>query len=103
MWSRPRSPWGNSGLLVSPHSAPPNATRVFGTPANSSRNRPRRRTLGAHMATAREDIVAAARGDQPMDLVVRGAHLVNVFTAEIYPADIVIKDDRFAAVVRATR
>ncbi len=52
------------------------------------------------MATAREDIVAAARGDQPMDLVVRGAHLVNVFTAEIYPADIGIKDDRFAAVVR---
>jgi len=52
------------------------------------------------MPTSRENIVAAARGDQPLDLVVRGANLVNVFTAEIYPADIGIKDDRFAAVAR---
>jgi adenine deaminase len=52
------------------------------------------------MATAREPVVAAARGDQPMDIVVRGANLVNVFTAEIYPADIGIKGDRFAAVAR---
>src|ERR1700682_4434794 len=52
------------------------------------------------MPTAREHIVAAARGDEPMDLVVRAANLVNVFTAEIYPADIGIKGDRFAAVVR---
>jgi adenine deaminase len=35
-----------------------------------------------------------------MDLVIRGAHLVNVFTAEIYKADIGIKEDRFAAVAR---
>ncbi|WP_161493882.1 adenine deaminase [Virgibacillus necropolis] len=35
-----------------------------------------------------------------MDLVVRGAQLVNVFTAEIYPADIGIKEGRFAAIVR---
>jgi adenine deaminase len=52
------------------------------------------------MSPSREHIVAAARGDQPMDLVVRGANLVNVFTAEIYPADIGIKGDRFAAVAR---
>jgi adenine deaminase len=52
------------------------------------------------MPTPREQIVAAARGDQPMDIVVRRANLVNVFTAEIYPADIGIKGDRFAAVAR---
>jgi adenine deaminase len=52
------------------------------------------------MSSSREHIVAAARGDQPMDLVVRGANLVNVFTAEIYPADIGIKGDRFAAAAR---
>ncbi|MBV9359447.1 MAG: adenine deaminase [Chloroflexi bacterium] len=52
------------------------------------------------MSAEREQIVAAARGDQPMDLVVRGANLVNVFTAETYPADIGIKADRFAAVAR---
>jgi adenine deaminase len=52
------------------------------------------------MTTPREHIVAAARGDQPMDLVVRGANLVNVFTAEIYQADIGVKGERFAAVAR---
>jgi len=52
------------------------------------------------MTTQRTSLVAAARGDEPMDLVVRGASLVNVFTAEIYPADIGIKGDRFAAVAR---
>lgn len=52
------------------------------------------------MCSERKNIVAAARGDIPMDLVVRGAQLVNVFTAEIYTADIGIKGDRFAAVVR---
>lgn len=52
------------------------------------------------MPTPREPIVAAARGDQPMDLVVRRANLVNVFTAEIYRADIGVKGDRFAAVAR---
>lgn len=52
------------------------------------------------MNDERGEIVAAARGDVPMDLVVRGANLLNVFTAETYPADIGIKGNRFAAVVR---
>jgi adenine deaminase len=52
------------------------------------------------MATAREHVVSAARGDQPMDLVVRNVDLVNVFTAEIYRADLGIKGDRYAAVAR---
>lgn len=46
----------------------------------------------------RKHIVAAARGDEPMDLVIRNVQLVNVFTAEIYQADIGVKEDRFAAV-----
>lgn len=52
------------------------------------------------MRKTREHIVAAVGGDEPMDLVVRGAKLVNIFTAEIYKADIGIKEDRFAAVSR---
>jgi adenine deaminase len=52
------------------------------------------------MATPREHVVSAARGDQPMDLVVRNVELVNVFTAEIYRADLGIKGDRYAAVAR---
>lgn len=47
----------------------------------------------------RSQIVAASRGDIPMDLVIRGAQLINVFTAEMYQADVGVKNDRFAAVV----
>lgn len=50
--------------------------------------------------TPRAHVVSAARGDQPMDLVVRNVDLVNVFTAEIYRADLGIKGDRYAAVAR---
>ena len=50
--------------------------------------------------TPREHVVSAARGDQPMDLVVRNVDLVNVFTAEVYRADLGIKGDRYAAVAR---
>ncbi len=52
------------------------------------------------MTHSHKDVVAAARGDQPVDLVIRGASLVNVFTSEIYPADIGISHGRFAAVAR---
>lgn len=48
----------------------------------------------------KERIVAAARGDIPMDTVIRNVNLINVFTAEIYTADIGIKDNVFAAVAR---
>ncbi|WP_066190565.1 adenine deaminase [Gracilibacillus timonensis] len=47
---------------------------------------------------SRKHMVAAARGDEPMDWLIRGVNLVNVFTAEVYKADIGVKDDRFAAV-----
>lgn len=50
------------------------------------------------MTYSRKNIVAAARGDINMDLVIRRAKLVNVFTAEIYTADIGIKENRFSAV-----
>src|SRR5690606_252071 len=56
------------------------------------------KTMG--MQIDRHDIIAAARGDIPMDLVIRNVQLVNVFTAEIYQADIGIKEDRFAAIAR---
>jgi adenine deaminase len=52
------------------------------------------------MPTPREHVVSGARGDQPMDLVVRNVELVNVFTAEAYRADLGIKGDRYAAVAR---
>ena len=48
----------------------------------------------------RKHIVAAARGDERMDTVIRKTQLVNVFTAEIYTADIGIKEDRFSAIAR---
>ncbi|GGJ93970.1 adenine deaminase [Lentibacillus kapialis] len=46
----------------------------------------------------RKHIVAAARGDEQMDTVIREVQLVNVFTAEIYTADIGIKENRFSAI-----
>ncbi|GGP10335.1 adenine deaminase [Oceanobacillus neutriphilus] len=48
----------------------------------------------------REKIVSAARGDTNMDTVIREVNLVNVFTAEIYKADIGVKENRFAAVAQ---
>ncbi|MDW0108796.1 adenine deaminase [Sporosarcina aquimarina] len=48
----------------------------------------------------REQITAAARGDVKMDTVIEGVQLVNVFTAEIYQADIGIKENRFSAIAR---
>lgn len=50
---------------------------------------------------SREQLVAAARGDVPLDLAVLGVNLVNVHTAQVYPADIGILGDRFAFVMRA--
>ncbi|HLR59896.1 MAG TPA: adenine deaminase [Pseudogracilibacillus sp.] len=50
------------------------------------------------MNIEREQVIAAARGDIPMDLVIRGANLVNVFTAEIYQADVGVKDGRYSAI-----
>ncbi|MBN1564378.1 MAG: adenine deaminase [Anaerolineae bacterium] len=36
--------------------------------------------------------ITAARGDQPADLLLTNLQLVNVFTGEIYPSEIAIKD-----------
>lgn len=55
---------------------------------------------GYFMKIERENIITAARGDIPVDLVIRGAQLVNVFTAEIYKADIGVKENRFASIAR---
>ncbi len=53
------------------------------------------------MTQPRKDAAASARGDQPFDLAILNVQLVNVFTAEIYPADIGIVGERFAYVERA--
>lgn len=37
-------------------------------------------------------LLAAARGHEPADLVVRNCRLVNVLSGEIYPADVAVKD-----------
>ncbi|HMP42071.1 MAG TPA: adenine deaminase C-terminal domain-containing protein [Roseiflexaceae bacterium] len=49
---------------------------------------------------SRNAFVAAARGDRALDLVIRGGDLLNVYTGEIYPADIGIVGDRIVLVDR---
>lgn len=46
----------------------------------------------------RRALVEAARGDRPLDLVIRGGEMVNVYTGEIARADIGIFGDRVAVV-----
>jgi adenine deaminase len=46
----------------------------------------------------RRELIDVALGNQPADVVVEGGTLVNVATAEIYPAEVAIKGDRIAAV-----
>lgn len=48
----------------------------------------------------RRALIEAARGDRPLDLVIRGGSLLNVYTGEMYPADIGIFGDRIAVVDR---
>jgi adenine deaminase len=43
-------------------------------------------------------LVDVALGRRPADLIVRGGHLVNVLTAEIYDADVAVAAGRIAAV-----
>src|SRR2546430_5663105 len=50
------------------------------------------------VTNTRRALVEAARGDRPLDLVIRGGQLVNVFTDEIQPADVGIFGDRIAVV-----
>ncbi len=46
----------------------------------------------------RTRLIEAARGDRPLDLAILNVNLVNVFTCEIYPADIGIFGERIAVV-----
>jgi adenine deaminase len=46
----------------------------------------------------RSALIQAARGETPLDLLIRGASVVNVFTLEILKADIGILADRIAIV-----
>ncbi|HEX8227822.1 MAG TPA: adenine deaminase [Chloroflexia bacterium] len=49
-------------------------------------------------AESLRSLLAVARGDAPADLVLTGGRLVNVFTGEVYPAEVAIAGDRIAAV-----
>jgi adenine deaminase len=52
--------------------------------------------LSSVAATARR--IAVARGLEKADLAIRGGRIVNVFTEEVYPADIAISGDRIAGI-----
>ena len=41
-----------------------------------------------------ETLIAVARGEEPADLWLKNARLVNVLSGEIHPADIAIYDGR---------
>lgn len=43
-------------------------------------------------------LIELARGDQPAEIVIRNARLVNVFTGEIHPADIALAGDRIVGI-----
>ena len=43
-------------------------------------------------------LLAVSRGDEPADLLLTNAKLVNVYSAEIYDTDVAIYDDRIAAI-----
>ncbi len=43
-------------------------------------------------------LVEASRGDRILDLALRNVNLVNVFTCEVYPADVGVYEDRIALV-----
>lgn len=51
--------------------------------------------------TSRTALIEAARGDRQLHLAILNANLVNVFTCEVYPADVGIYNDRIAIVGQA--
>ncbi|MBX3143926.1 MAG: adenine deaminase [Trueperaceae bacterium] len=53
------------------------------------------------MKVERDDLVAVALGEKPAGLVIRGGQLVNVYSGEIYAADVAIEGERIAAVAEA--
>jgi adenine deaminase len=48
--------------------------------------------------TQQRELIQVARGRRPADLVLRNGRLVNVFTNEVYPADIAIYGGRIAGI-----
>ena len=49
----------------------------------------------------RRRLTAVARGEAPADLYLRGATLLNVYTGEVYPANVAVKGERIAYVGRS--
>jgi adenine deaminase len=52
----------------------------------------------AQQSIRRRDLIDVAMGKTPAETIIQGGRLVNVATAEIYPADVAIKGGRIAAV-----
>lgn len=48
--------------------------------------------------TDRDALVSVALGERPAELVITGGQLVNVYSGEIYPADVAVVGNRIAAV-----
>jgi adenine deaminase len=48
--------------------------------------------------TSQTHLLAVARGDEPADLLLRRARVVNVFSAEVLEADVAVSDGRIAGV-----
>src|SRR5512138_2996030 len=44
------------------------------------------------------ELMRVARGETPADLVLRNARLVNVYSGEIYPADVALQGSRIAGI-----
>jgi adenine deaminase len=50
------------------------------------------------MPSELSQLVRVARGDAPADLVLRNAQLVNVYSGEVYPADVAVFNARIAGI-----
>jgi adenine deaminase len=50
------------------------------------------------MSIEPEELIRIARGDQPADLLLKNARLINVYSGEIYPTDIAIAGEQIAAI-----
>src|SRR5713226_3059268 len=61
------------------------------------------RRVAEEASGMRKRLVEAARGDRPLDLVIRSGTLANVYTGELYPADVGIFGDRIVVVDREAR
>jgi len=57
-----------------------------------------RQPTGASHTAAQRDLIQVARGKLPADLVLRRGRVVNVFTNEIYPADVAVFGGRIAGI-----